>query len=184
MSKIKAINTGYNGYLFRSRLEARWAVFFDEMEIKYEYELEGFEFENGVRYLPDFYLPEMDLYVEIKPSFGIVEEKDVEKFDAFALTGNKNLLLIIGSPNQQNMFLINRYSISPLWEIKENSSNEDIVDEYKGYLNDFECEVEFSINPFNYKWTLATPHLRAGFYDCKYEAALKKAKQARFEFKD
>ena len=29
MSDIKAIETYYKGYRFRSRLEARWAVFFD-----------------------------------------------------------------------------------------------------------------------------------------------------------
>ena len=32
---IKAIDTVYNGYKFRSRLEARWAVFFDEIGIEY-----------------------------------------------------------------------------------------------------------------------------------------------------
>lgn len=64
---MKAIQTKYNGYHFRSRLEARWAVFFDTLEIKYEYEPEGFELPSG-RYLPDFYLPEIDsgLWVEIK----------------------------------------------------------------------------------------------------------------------
>ena len=40
---IQAIETRYNGYRFRSRLEARWAVFFDEMGIEYEYEIEGFD---------------------------------------------------------------------------------------------------------------------------------------------
>lgn len=64
---FKPIETEYNGYKFRSRLEARWAVFFDSLKIKYEYEPEGFEFGDGTRYLPDFYLPEFDLYVEIKP---------------------------------------------------------------------------------------------------------------------
>ncbi len=39
--EIKAIDTVYNGYKFRSRLEARWAVFFDAAGIKYEYEPEG-----------------------------------------------------------------------------------------------------------------------------------------------
>lgn len=38
---IKAIETVYNGYRFRSRLEARWAVFFDEMGVQYEYEAES-----------------------------------------------------------------------------------------------------------------------------------------------
>ena len=47
MNEIKAIETEYNGYRFRSRLEARWAVFFDAMGIKYEYEPEGFELEDG-----------------------------------------------------------------------------------------------------------------------------------------
>jgi hypothetical protein len=52
--KIKPIETIYNGYRFRSRLEARWAVFFDALGVEYEYEPEGFELPNGGRYLPDF----------------------------------------------------------------------------------------------------------------------------------
>lgn len=64
--KIKAIETHYKGYRFRSRLEARWAVFFDHMGIEYQYEPEGFDF-NGVWYLPDFYLPQVEMYAEVKP---------------------------------------------------------------------------------------------------------------------
>lgn len=67
MDQIKAIETHYNGYRFRSRLEARWAVFFDAAGIKYEYEPEGFTLQNGLCYLPDFYLPEENVYVEVKP---------------------------------------------------------------------------------------------------------------------
>lgn len=68
---IKAIETHYKGYRFRSRLEARWAVFFDALGIAYEYEPEGFEvpFEDGnIRYLPDFRLPGLNLWVEVKGS--------------------------------------------------------------------------------------------------------------------
>ena len=54
MSEIKAIETYYKGYRFRSRLEARWAVFFDAAGIKYEYEPEGFDLGGGLYYLPDF----------------------------------------------------------------------------------------------------------------------------------
>ena len=64
---IKAIETEYAGYRFRSRLEARWAVFFETGHIKYEYEPQGFVLKNGSRYLPDFYLPELDTFVEVKP---------------------------------------------------------------------------------------------------------------------
>ena len=40
---IKPIETIYNGYRFRSRLEARWAVFFDALNIQCLYETEGEE---------------------------------------------------------------------------------------------------------------------------------------------
>lgn len=62
---MKAIETAYKGYRFRSRLEARWAVFFDALGLRWEYEPEGFELPSG-RYLPDFYLPLFGVYVEVK----------------------------------------------------------------------------------------------------------------------
>lgn len=46
---IKAIETKYKGYRFRSRLEARWAVFFDALGVRWEYEIEGFEKDVGGR---------------------------------------------------------------------------------------------------------------------------------------
>ena len=69
---MKAIETIYNGYRFRSRLEAKWAIFFDELKIKYQYELEGYELPNGMRYLPDFYIESMDVYVEIKQTIDLI----------------------------------------------------------------------------------------------------------------
>src|SRR6201985_1558548 len=56
---IKAIETRYDGYRFRSRLEARWAVFLNQCGIDWEYEPEGYEIPTPrgvVRYLPDFWL--------------------------------------------------------------------------------------------------------------------------------
>lgn len=67
MSEIRPIETEYDGRLFRSRLEARWAVFFREASIRYLYEHEGYVLPDGTRYLPDFYLPDIGLFVEIKP---------------------------------------------------------------------------------------------------------------------
>jgi hypothetical protein len=63
--RIKAIDTRYRGHLFRSRLEARWAVFFDWMGVIWEYEKEGYTV-NGIPYLPDFWLPEHSVFIEIK----------------------------------------------------------------------------------------------------------------------
>lgn len=53
MPAIKPIQTEAYGRLFRSRLEARCAVFLTEMGMRWEYEPEGYELPSG-RYLPDF----------------------------------------------------------------------------------------------------------------------------------
>jgi hypothetical protein len=80
LSSFKAIETVYKGYRFRSRLEARWAVFFDELGIEWLYEPEGFskpsDGDTFVRYLPDFYLPEFGTWVEVK---GSLSSNDAEK---------------------------------------------------------------------------------------------------------
>lgn len=87
---IRPIETRYAGCRFRSRLEARWAVFFDTLGVKWKYEPEGFivgrgdpihtkecscdgfflqcncPWSPGTFYLPDFYLPEHGTWVEVR----------------------------------------------------------------------------------------------------------------------
>jgi len=65
---MKAIETEYKGILFRSRLEARWAIFFDSFKLDWVYEPDCFILSNNQKYTPDFYLPKFDLYIEVKPS--------------------------------------------------------------------------------------------------------------------
>lgn len=60
---IKAIPTTYNGQRFRSRLEARWAAFFDLCSWRWSYEPQDF---HG--YIPDFALHfRTPILVEVKP---------------------------------------------------------------------------------------------------------------------
>jgi hypothetical protein len=66
-TQIKAIETRWRGRLYRSRLEARWAVFMDTIGLKFVYEPEGYDLPDGTRYLPDFYLPEVRWFAEVKP---------------------------------------------------------------------------------------------------------------------
>lgn len=83
---MKAIATSYKGYKFRSRLEARWAVFFDSLGLDWEYEKEGFNLENGLYYLPDFYLPNIvgrKAWIEVKPDIPSPDDVDVAKIVAF-----------------------------------------------------------------------------------------------------
>lgn len=91
---IKAIETRYKGYRFRSRLEARWAVFFDILDISWEYEKEGFDL-DGVWYLPDFWLPELKCWVEIKGQEPTLEEN--EKARLLALGTKETTFILWGS---------------------------------------------------------------------------------------
>ena len=65
--QLTPIETSYCGYRFRSRLEARWAVFLDAAEIPWQYEAEGFDL-AGTYYLPDFWLPRDRAFLEINPT--------------------------------------------------------------------------------------------------------------------
>ena len=94
--QIKAIETVYKGYRFRSRLEARWAVFFDALGVKWEYEKEGFDLGEAGWYLPDFWLPDLKVWAEIKPS---PESKDgFEKAYTLSAKSKGAVLIIRGDP--------------------------------------------------------------------------------------
>lgn len=90
---IKPIPTEYNGVKYRSRLEARWAVFFDQLGVKNFYEYEGFQLPSGW-YVPDFYLPDIrgGLWVEIKPKRRPTQEEGNKCQELSEMTGNDVLL--------------------------------------------------------------------------------------------
>jgi hypothetical protein len=76
----KSLPTYYKGITFRSRLEARWAIILNQLGIAWEYEpeaivIEGYG-ESDFSYLPDFYLPAADAFLEVK---GNLELKDIPK---------------------------------------------------------------------------------------------------------
>lgn len=93
---IQAIETRYNGYRFRSRTEARWAVFFDALDVKYEYEKEGFHLPSG-SYLPDFWIKEYaGKWVEIKGD--LPTSKEIMLCSELAEISGRTVVLIWGQP--------------------------------------------------------------------------------------
>jgi hypothetical protein len=127
-------------------------------------------------------LRQPSVYVEIKPNRGF-SLAELKKIDAFALDGDNNLLLIMGSPTKEEMVLINRCSASPLYEyIDENEyglSENEIVSEYIGNAVDFSL-VEFNQNPLNNSLALAYKE-RCPPDEISFKESLLKAKKARFE---
>jgi hypothetical protein len=105
----RAIETNYKGYRFRSRLEARWAVFFDELEIKWVYEPEGYALESGP-YLPDFKVLDSDLnpiWVEIKPQYPT--EKEFAKIWELCRETSTPGLILSGVPSEETAIYLDRF---------------------------------------------------------------------------
>lgn len=102
---IKAIETVYKGYCFRSRLEARWAVFFDALGLEWEYEPEGFDLGDGVYYLPDFrvVLPTgASGWFEVKGNLLEISDSDCAKI--FEFSKYYTLSILDGVPMKESYY--------------------------------------------------------------------------------
>ena len=106
---IRPISTLYNGITYRSRMEARWSVFFNLGGIDVRYEFEGFQTPAGW-YLPDFEFKDTErrTYFEVKPEPPTQNEWDRMK----ALANAKaDVFVAIGAP-QDNYFV---WKVLPDW---------------------------------------------------------------------
>lgn len=190
MSILKAINTEYKGYRFRSRLEARWAVFFDACGVEWEYEPEGYDLGDGIYYLPDFLLHGVagraggDLYVEVK---GNMSDADAEKINRFISIG------IAGTSDYGKI----PTAILVVGKIPEGNSIDDIIsfictEAYKDHKEPY----YYNFYGIDLDYFAAHPGINRGGkfelfgddynYLCDMdgaatEAAYRKARQARFE---
>ena len=89
--RIPAIKTEYRGTVFRSKLEAKYARAFDILGIAWTYEDRNFMFDDGTCYAPDFYMPEIDTFFEVK---GVIDSESEQKVKALARLGNR---VVIGN---------------------------------------------------------------------------------------
>lgn len=197
MAEIKPIETIYNGYRFRSRLEARWAVFFDALGVRYEYEPEGFS-NNGYSYLPDFLIYDVEgihscpwrqnIYVEVKgcpdsESANKVNYNSALYYDGNDIIGGIPIWVVGDIPNPKDY-------ISDMEKQRDRRCREElkgIPNKCALCINDFgtldgDCCFGFSID--------YTDHLifhgADGSYDYghwseKVSNAFRMARQARFE---
>lgn len=112
-----SIPTFYAGTTFRSRTEARWAVFFDRLNARWYYEYEGFETPDGSRYLPDFWLPTLNMFVEVKPPGHAGPDSIM-----VAQLDDRKLLLVNGAPGEAiegwytNKDFVGGTLLSPYWD--------------------------------------------------------------------
>ena len=65
-SELPVQSIEYMGETFKSFTEVRWAYIYQQLGIRYLYEPQLYKFIDGTRYKPDFYLPDLDCFVETK----------------------------------------------------------------------------------------------------------------------
>lgn len=92
---MQPIQTHYKGFRFRSRLEARWAVFLDALDACWSYEREGFDL-SGTWYLPDFWVDDWNSWIEIKGT--AASEEEARKCQLLAQASGRHVLLLSGEP--------------------------------------------------------------------------------------
>ena len=187
ITEIKPIETIYNGYRFRSRLEARWAVFLDSLGVKYEYEPEGFELPGVGGYLPDFRIlchasrgtegEPFPLYIEVK---GLMDEASAEKIKAFSWYNafrdfpeppmNTNGTYLYDDPDYKKC-LSNWENIAPkrysaLLIVSDIPNIERVSDIYNDRVLECYNNMGFGLHPFNYE-TIDGDHF--GAYPCVWD---------------
>lgn len=166
---MRAIETRYAGCRFRSRLEARWAVFFDAMDIQWEYEPEGFWLSSGTGYLPDFRLPTFGggMFVEVKPP-----GNSFEKARIFALESGTPIWLAEGPPSFR------------AYRVLYNGDGSDL-DWYWGIplVDRARCENRMFADPddIDPDGVLGPSWRDSDFGEAEYVAAVERALSARFE---
>jgi len=137
-----SIPTEYKGIQMRSRLEAKWAKYFDDNGIRWLYEPEGFQ-KDGVKYLPDFALPDLHIIFEVK---GVMDDKDEKKKQMMAeICEAKGWKYVMGFSEIPDSFIIDSsgnefaFDVVPKKETKKHLANYFNEDEY---LEKVEAEME------------------------------------------
>lgn len=179
---LRAITTRYQGYNFRSRLEARWAKFFDHLKIKWSYEPEGFDLGNGLRYLPDFWLADWKMWVEIKPDS--IDDVTREKARRLVQHSGYPVYCTEGMPDRNGVIFYSHDGGAavlecPAYAYFGEPDKERIVLGF-GRVSPDHAQEGFSLHSTSYDAGLAA--LGADIRPGPFQDALYAARGARFEF--
>ena len=92
---IKAKPTKYCGIQFRSRTEAKYCMLFNMFDVAWTYESRRFPLPSG-SYLPDFYLPDWNTWLEIKGPQP--KQSELQLCEELKLVTKANVVIAFGWP--------------------------------------------------------------------------------------
>ena len=178
---MKAIPTIFKKIKFRSRTEARWAVFFENMKWNWEYEPQGYVLPRNIAYLPDFkvVLPDgVTLYAEVKAfEFDDLGDEQIRKARLLASETKATVVLLPGTPECRIYNAVTANSA-------DNTFIGTIFQDYEPYLRvaDSYWLAQATLDPTNgrMKFDFDERKIRKAFGD-GYAKALEASRSARFE---
>jgi hypothetical protein len=74
----------YGGVRYRSMRHAQWAVFFDALGLEHAYQPRSFQLGRGLSFTPDFWLPELNAWLVVKPADAVIHDADRWKAELLA----------------------------------------------------------------------------------------------------
>lgn len=103
--RIPPKETRYKGEVFRSRTEARWAIFFDLMGILWDYEPGCYD-SGSYLYKPDFWLDTLQCFAEVKPDLKHFTKDNLEQCTLLSKSTQKAVLVLDGLPDKKGYNVI------------------------------------------------------------------------------
>lgn len=143
------IPTTFQGVQYRSRTEARWAVFFDALGLSFSYEPERIELSTGEIYIPDFFIDDFQAYFEVKPSDDAIISVEARKARILAYDRPaQKVWLAAGAPSPKtpNILPLNKWDrLTPIEHILSTPEwrywiHEDRRDEKIYWLHSYQYE--------------------------------------------
>lgn len=101
---MQPIETTYKGCRFRSSLEARWAVYFDAVGLRWDYEWQSIALGNGAVCLPDFWLKDIGRWAEVQP--GPFSKDELSLCLELVRSTGRECLLLPGLPAVQGYTMV------------------------------------------------------------------------------
>jgi hypothetical protein len=167
----KAIPTRYGGCLFRSRLEARWAIYFDHLKLRWMHEREAFDLGPLGRYLPDFWFSDLNCWGEVKPS----------QFTRLEFEKAKAL------PNPCILF-DDQPAVRPWFTAQADMSEQGFLCEFETYTSkdradwcNFDCDLAWTANEKRLYWCFGEPITIKLSFEVASEAGVQAALSHRFD---
>jgi len=168
---IKPIETIYKGYRFRSRLEARWAVFFDALGIEWKYENEGYDLGELGYYLPDF---EINFDSRLKHKYPQYDKE----YWFVEVKGDKNDEKGIAKARYLDTYCQEPFNGCRIFGELEFIKEPKLIEIYKVEQDNVSYDVPIFDEKYN--WQIISADMLNVTRE-EYNKAIAKARQARFE---